>query len=270
MPTTKILVPIYQPNLSPLEEYSLKCSMRAIAGRAICFIAPKSLNCTYYQIEFKSAEIHLFDDHYFSSVSAYNELLLHRGFYENYAASEFILIIHTDAIILHDRLSFWEESVYDYVGAPWPQGISQTVNVDRFSGKGLSKTIRATVGNGGLSLRRTRKCAALIDEFPQAVQLYLQNGFNEDCFFSIMGQLSKNFVIPNEITAASFALELTPEHYYAINIQDPMGVHAWWKYNPEFWLQRLPSTPPIEEVVDFLRHANRIEEAVRIDLHSIG
>lgn len=270
MPKTKILVPIYQPRLTRLEEYSLKCSIKAIGRRKICFIAPKSLNCTYYQTEFQSAEIHLFDNHFFSSVAAYNELMLHRGFYENYAASEFLLILHTDAIILHDRLTFWEDNVYDYIGAPWPQGMSQTVNVDRFSGESLLKTIRATVGNGGLSLRRTRKCAALIEEFPQAIQLYLQNGFNEDCFFSIMGQLSSTFVIPNEITAASFALELTPEHYYAINPLDPMGVHAWWKYNPEFWLPRLPPTPPIEEVVNFLRHANRIEEAVRIDLRTAG
>ena len=202
----------------------------------------------------------MFDDHFFSSVAAYNQLMLHRGFYENYAASEFILILHTDAIILHDRLAFWEENVYDYIGAPWPQGMTQTINVDKFSGAGLSKTIKATVGNGGLSLRRTRKCAELIDEFPQAMQLYLQNGFNEDCFFSILGQLSSNFNIPNEITAASFALELTPEHYYAINSEDPMGVHAWWKYNPEFWLERLPTVSSIFERINYLYATNRTND----------
>jgi hypothetical protein len=264
MPTTKILVPIYQSKLSPLDEFSLKYSLRVLSGRHVCFIAPKSLDYTYYQLEFPSEEIHLFDDHYFSSISAYNKLMLHRGFYETYAASDFIMIMQTDAIILHDRLGFWEETAYDYIGAPWPQGMTRSINVDKFSREGLAKTVRSVVGNGGLSLRRTRRCLELLDEFPQAIQLYLNNEFNEDGFFSTLGQLSNNFIIPNELTAATFSLELAPDYYYNITGQEPMGVHAWWKYNPEFWLLRFESVPPISDLINYLIQENRIEEALRL------
>jgi hypothetical protein len=41
-------------------------------------------------------------------------------------------------------------------------------------------------------------------------------------------------------------MELKPSYYYAVNGKKlPMGSHAWWKYEPEFWknalgLEQLP------------------------------
>jgi hypothetical protein len=37
---------------------------------------------------------------------------------------------------------------------------------------------------------------------------------------------------------------LSPEHYHAVNGVPPMGGHAWWKYNPEFWTRFFRMPPP--------------------------
>jgi hypothetical protein len=56
--------------------------------------------------------------------------------------------------------------------------------------------------------------------------------------------LSNDFVIPNEITASRFSMELQPSYYYAVNGGHlPMGGHAWWKYEPQFWRPHLPGMP---------------------------
>jgi hypothetical protein len=52
-----------------------------------------------------------------------------------------------------------------------------------------------------------RKCLALLDEFDVAVDVFTRSGSSEDLFFSVMGSLSGDFVIPNQMTAARFSLE---------------------------------------------------------------
>ena len=49
------------------------------------------------------------------------------------------------------------------------------VDLDPFCGP-HAKTVRALVGNGGLSLRRIRKCQALLREFPQALEMFRRTG----------------------------------------------------------------------------------------------
>jgi hypothetical protein len=260
MNKTAILVPVYQAELSPLERYSLDYTLASLQNRDIFFIAPESLQTAYYQEQYPQIQLNFFSDHFFASVAGYSKLLLDVAFYERYAAYEFVLIVQTDAVILKDDLEYWENKTFDYIGAPWPQGMNQLINVDRFGGD-LAKKVRAHVGNGGLSLRRVNKCIQLLKEFPQAVELYRHLECNEDGFFSILGQLSHDFVLPNEMTAGLFSLELKPEYYQAANRQDPMGIHGWWKYNPEFCLQRMKPTPPISDVVNFLSDAGRHDEA---------
>jgi hypothetical protein len=87
-----------------------------------------------------------FDDRFFASTQTYSALLLGQEFYERLAGFQFILVHQLDAFIFEDRLSFWCEQGYDYIGAPW---------------RDRAGTWRG-VGNGGLSLRRTQACLSVI------------------------------------------------------------------------------------------------------------
>jgi hypothetical protein len=238
-----VLVPVYRPTLPPIEQYSLDVSLAALAGRPAAFVAPRGLDRSYYAARYPQLGFVTFDDGFFASIPGYNRLLLDPAFYERFAEHSHLLILQTDALVLRDELDAWCASPYDYLGAPWPDGNELFVNLDRFEGA-LGKRIKVHVGNGGLSLRRIDKSIALLREFPQATQVFCQTGSSEDLFFAFMGALSADFVLPGEIVASRFALELRPSYYFAVNGgHAPMGGHAWWKYEPAFWKALLPPSP---------------------------
>ena len=250
MTSVIVLVPIYQAHLSPLEHYSLSTSIAALPGRTIAFIGPEGLDLAFYREHYPQIPFTPFAQDYFASIPGYNRLLLSPAFYQRYLdlGHEFMLILQTDAVVLRDELDHWCAQPFDYVGAPWPDGVELFVNLGRFEGD-RGRRVRAMVGNGGLSLRRNAKHAALLQEFPEAATYFTQSGSSEDLFFSLMGALSGDFVLPNEITASRFAMELKPAYYMAVNGgHPPMGGHAWWKYDVPFWKALLPPSPVLDSL----------------------
>lgn len=238
-----VIVPIYQPDLSALEAFSLDMSMATLRHRDVVFVGPQGLDLSYYRTRYGDIHYRAYPPVCFASIPGYNRLLLSRQFYEDCAPYEFSLICQTDAIALRDELDHWCAQPYDYVGAPWPDGYDLLVNAGRFEGRN-GKRVHATVGNGGFSLRRNRKAIALLDEFSVITDVFLQTGSSEDLFFSVMGTLSNDFLVPNEIAASRFSMELRPSFYHAVNGgMLPMGTHAWWKSEPEFWRPLLPGAP---------------------------
>ncbi len=234
-----VLIPIYRSFLDEHESFALGHSLRNLRGRDVRFIAPLGMDVSLYQSSYPEVRIEYFEARCFASIQEYNRLLLSGAFYERFRPAEFLLILQTDAIILKDDLDFWMSRPFDYIGAPWPGGHDLKIEIPPFDGK-FARQVKAFVGNGGLSLRRINACIDLLEEFPVALQVFLQTGSSEDLFFAFMGLLSKRFVLPNEMTASLFSLELAPEDYYTLNSNTlPMGVHAWRKYAPQFWEQIL-------------------------------
>jgi hypothetical protein len=245
---TAVVVPVYRASLPADEAYAMDRSLPLLAGRSVHFIAPRSLDVSWYRTRYPQVDVLRFDDACFASIKGYNLLMLSPDFYRQFDRHEFMLVLQTDAVLLRDELDHWAGQPYDYVGAPWPQPIEVLVNLDRHEGVHARK-VSARVGNGGLSLRRIRACMALLDEFPQALDMFRRSGSSEDIFFAVMGQLSTRFVLPGEMVAAQFAWELSPERYHAMLGQLPMGVHAWRKHSPDFWRAQWPDAAGLFEPV---------------------
>ncbi|QBC42428.1 DUF5672 family protein [Iodobacter fluviatilis] len=244
-----VLIPLYKSTLAEIEKYSLDFSLRALTGRKVQFIAPENIERAYYLENYPDIPFSFFENHYFESITGYNRLLLADDFYQRFDAYDFILILQTDAIVLRDDLDVWMSKPFDYIGAPWPDGNELFVNLGRFEGE-FGKRVKVYVGNGGLSLRRVKKCLSLLNEFPVAVSVFLNTGSSEDLFFSYMGALSADFIIPNEITASLFSMELKPAYYYQVNGGIvPMGGHAWWKYDVAFWKAFLPPAALLDDLI---------------------
>lgn len=241
-----ILVPIYKPQFEPLEQFSIDYSLSITPNRDYFFVSPDGLDRAYYSSRYPGVRFEPFPADYFDSVDSYSRLLLSPEFYQRFDAYEFVLILQPDAILFRDDLDYWMDQPFDYIGAPWPDGLELTVWRDRFAGE-QARRVKASVGNGGLSLRRVQKCLSLIDEFPETHSAFLRAMANEDSYFAIMGLLSSAFIIPDEVVASRFSIELKPEYYYSINgLQYPMGAHAWWIVQPKFWA---PCLPPLASIL---------------------
>jgi glycosyltransferase involved in cell wall biosynthesis len=239
-----VLIPVYKIQLDDAEVFSIRQSLSKLRpGRRIRFIAPEGIDREFYNSNFPGIQFDLYPPDFFSSIEGYNYLLLSADFYKEYSNYEFILIHQADAILLDDDLDYWCAQEYDYIGAPWPAGLDIKFSQDgRFSADLV--TLRAYVGNGGLSLRRTSAILKLLKDYQRELQDYCKYGFkdlvgrNEDVFFSGIGQLSKDFVIPDPVTASLFSTEYPPDYYLQYNgNRPPMGGHAWAKFNPAFWLK---------------------------------
>lgn len=131
----------------------------------------------------------------------YNLILKSNSFYDN-IDTEIFLIFQVDTLIIKENKELINNFLeYDYVGAPWINGL---------------------VGNGGLSLRKKSKMLKIIDKVDTNFKL------NEDEYFSLQEEVS--LYRPCFIEAQTFSVE-TVFH------ESPFGVHNCYHYlSEEHWL----------------------------------
>lgn len=174
-------------------------------------------------------------------MESYNQLMLSAEFYERFREYEYMLICHTDALLLQPiekmEKKFCEELHVGYVGAPWfhPDGTVGEITYRRMlHGMGkigiinkLCEPRRAQIGNGGCSLRHVAGTISLLQKYNRKSKWNM----HEDAFFAYYGQRVKGF-LPTVEEAQYFALELMAREKMQEGIL-PFGVHGWEKVYPE-------------------------------------
>lgn len=221
-----VAVPVYRDLVDPLEIVSF-LRLRQIAKQDVFLVAPENLSLESYQRLWPSIRATRFEPNYFSSIAAYNTLMLSPLFYERFAKDyEWLLIHQLDAFLFHASLEKFCEMSYDYFGAPWIPGqlIRPGVRHPRLL-QLLGR--RIVVGNGGLSLRRLESTINLLVEKHHEIANW---EINEDGFFSYWGKVSAKFrTCPLEV-ARHFAFEGSPMLLYNQNDGAlPLGCHAFNK-----------------------------------------
>lgn len=213
-----IVIPVYKTVLSEHEKISMDQARNVFSGYDIWLIAPESL-----LIDFEHGGcVKRFDDYYFQSVDTYSELLLSLEFYSAFLEYEYMLIYQLDAFVFYDDLEYFCNLGYDYIGAPWIDGIPVKIR---------NKTKILFVGNGGLCLRNIQSVIRLLNDYYEEAQSYKGP---EDFFFSYHD--SRNFRVAPVKQALKFAFELKNKRCFLLNKQKlPFGCHAWERYNIEFW-----------------------------------
>ena len=235
-PSLVIAIPIYKKEFDSEEQYLVDRMFKIFANREIVFVAPQNLQKAYYLARYPTAKLSTFPDHFFESVQGYSRLLLNRLFYANFADKDFLLISQPDVYVFRDELDLWLQKPYDYIGAPWPTGFSVTLNIGRFATTTGGAPLTAFVGNGGFSLRRTKKIIQVLENDHQVSDWFSNTGSNEDLFFSFIGSMTADFIVPNPVEASLFAMEALPDFFFQINRGKlPMAAHAFRKYSPAFW-----------------------------------
>jgi Protein of unknown function (DUF5672) len=232
MKTVVVVIPIYKPLPTPNETLSLQQTAKILGHYPIVIICPYDLDISYYKTILPTATIQPFDAVYFINKEGYNRLMLSPIFYKNFLAYKYTLICQPDVYVFRDDVAMWCDKNFDYIGAPWISSVR--VTFQRNPMIDFSKWLLNKVGNGGFSLRKTKKHYYYSLLFQPLIRLLIRN---EDIFWSfVLGVILPILTRPTVKEALHFAFELAPRQAYQLNgYQLPMAVHGWERHDPEFW-----------------------------------
>jgi hypothetical protein len=263
-----IVIPVYRDVLSPLEQIAMEQCARVLHSYPIVLCGPDGLSTEVYREILGEIRWETFATKHFSSIENYSRLLLSPEFYARFREHEFMLLYQTNAFIFRDELKKWCDAGYDYVGAPFLKNDAEDI-----------ETLHNWVGgNGRFSLRRIDACLDILTRCrhrrvkstftlwteyrntnrllsPRALagflarSLGLHNTFgqliehypwNEDAFWTMEAPKTGCFRVPSPEESAHFSLETHPRFWVEQRDgQLPMGCHAWWRYDVEFWKPHL-------------------------------
>jgi hypothetical protein len=254
-------------SLSSNEILSLKKGLLIFRKRHFFFIVSESIRwecysqiIKQYQIQY---QISFFSEWFFFNTLNYNQLMFHKEFYRLFDSINYILIYQLDCWVFKDELDIWANLNFDYIGAPLFRGFCK--NTDFQFGEG---------GNGGFSLRNVKKQREILDYLYESKEIYMNynnvkatNGklpalftdrnnnlsvkssellislfempeLNEDYLWSVLiPNVFTDFKVCSPKLASKFSIEMHPRYLYKMNdYLLPMGVHAWEKYDRDFWL----------------------------------
>lgn len=261
-----VVIPIFKNQLEPDETLSLRQCLKVLNSHPIVFAAPEALSlenykriCQEHHIDFLAET---FSNNYFSSIQAYNRLMLSVPFYKRFQLYDYILIYQLDSYVFSNQLDYWCKKGFDFIGAPWFEGRSQSNENSNFM---------RYAGNGGFSLRRVqaiiqvletrfkyvRKFSDLIDDcrrnrsFTSLLMMPYRKfriknisyffikhfSMNEDSFFVFYApSILPEFKVAGYKDAVHFAFECQPKRLYnETNGALPFGCHAWRKHDEQFW-----------------------------------
>jgi hypothetical protein len=258
MPQVVVIIPTYKKDLKESEKIALQQCQTKLHTYPIVFVAPQDLDADYMQ----GYETQRFDNHYFTGIAGYNELLMSSIFYERFTQYEFMLICQLDALVLKDELAYWCAKDYDYIGATWldkdrnffrrlVRNIKTWKYIRKLKGMQVADNqlkmgyiTHGKVGNGGFSLRKTEAMLKVVKLYPDWIQRILKTTIPEDVFFSILVNLyqTEQLRIAPYKEGIKFAFEMYPEKAYKLNgNQLPFGCHDFDDWSQDFWKKHLPT-----------------------------
>jgi hypothetical protein len=227
-----VVIPIYKKELSLYEKISLKRCHEVLGRYPLFLVSPEGLweggdDLSPYQ------NVNYFHPENFKNIPAYNRLMFSPTFYRKFRDFKYILIYQLDSFVFSDQLSYWCGLSYDYVGAPWI-GLNRREEIRGllpfWERKGFIRRI--------FSLRRVRTFMLLSTLLSRWIKKW---PLNEDTFWSFAAPCYFPFFRkpPSEM-AIQFSFELEPRLAYQLNHDElPFGCHAWWKYDFDFWKEKI-------------------------------
>lgn len=237
----KIVVPVYKSELDHNEKLVVDNLLKLYNISNLCIVGPISIS---YPIEFSTFEKVKFNDLYFNSINGYNKLMLSREFYERFSNYKYILIHQLDAYLFKDELNYWCEQNFDYIGAPWFRDERKIVKLFRSKKIKERGIIFNKVGNGGLSLRKTKTFLDFISAHKNIINTNISHELYgiEDVFWSIIAPQYYNFKIPMIKKASRFSLDRKPKIGMELNNNElPYGCHGFEKKKTkDFWKKYIP------------------------------
>lgn len=214
-----VVIPSFKTTLTVNEKISLMQAKQILGRHDIFFALPYSAKINYGCKEITEVR---YPDKFFSSIRMYSRFMLTLELYESFRDYDYILIYQLDAFVFEDRLNEFCDLGFDYIGAPWIDGIFFRKN---------EKEKMWYVGNGGFSLRKVNAFQNWIKEgdFTEYTDY-----INEDLLIAVYGVPFLN-IAPISV-ALSFSFEMSCDRCIKLTSGKlPFGCHAWAKHDLLFW-----------------------------------
>lgn len=237
-----IVVPIYKLPLTSDDRTCLNQLFKVMVGYDIIAIYPDKLDmsdvCNDYP-QFKKCPM---KSDNFSSLRAYNKLVLSSSFYNTFSEYKYILINQLDTYIFNDDLCRWANLGFDYVGAPftplkdkywsWFRRVWCKLNfaLRLYKGTNPHHSQWYQVGNGGLCLRKVSKFQDITKRYRQQIDSDLSDEkafYPEDLWLVYELKGNDSLRVPDWKTALHFSIECSPEKCMETIGELPFGTHAW-------------------------------------------
>lgn len=247
-----VVVPIYKLPLSLDDKTCLDQLFKVLVGYDIIAIYPDDLDMTDVCRDYPLFIRKPMERSNFTSLRAYNKLVLSTSFYDAFSNYKYILINQLDTYLFSDELCYWANAGFDYVGAPfvpdkdkyWSGFRRLWCNLNfalrRYDGTNPHHSQWYQVGNGGLCLRKVSKLQAITKKYRQQIDDDLADEkafYPEDLWLSFELKGEDKLIVPDWRTALQFSIECSPEKCLDINDGKlPFGTHAWTleRHRP-FW-----------------------------------
>ncbi|KQR69680.1 DUF5672 family protein [Pedobacter sp. Leaf176] len=253
-----VIIPIYKTDLTALEQIALTQCKKILSNYDIIIIKPEHLNENEVDFDLSFIkEIISFPNVYFKDVFSYNNLMLETDFYKTFLKYEYMLIYQLDAFVFTDKLKYWCNLGYDYIGAPWLREkeyptlfkkfkeqirtyLHRRYNyLDKHGKPEIQRQMNNNVGNGGFSLRKVSTFYTFCMEHSDLVNSYKNQKsgyFNEDMFWTIeVNRRAKRIIVPPYRKALRFSIETAPDRAIKMTGGElPFGCHAW-DLHLDFW-----------------------------------
>lgn len=213
-----ITVPVYKPyeNLSDNEKASLTQLGKVLGGHPISLFGGKYQPFEKYINHLlgcgaRSVWIEKFDDNFLASITGYNSLLMSLKFYKRYKQFNYILIYQLDAWVFRDELDYWCDKGYDYIGAPWFEGLHKPTGFKIIG-----------VGNGGLSLRRVSAHLKLLRQVNTIIALEKYRLFNLKGVLPRITQLVKDVCAAWKMKSVNFNPEIFEDMFFCVYAKEKL------------------------------------------------
>jgi hypothetical protein len=208
-----IATPVYQQSLQESEFIRLSITILNNPTVDHVFFCPQDLDTKTLEKAFPRSSFVRFPNHHFESVQTYSDLMLESSFYERFANYEYLVISQLDSVVTRG-LSIDVFSQYDYVGAPWVDEISAFSIGNRiFLNSGKYKVLPNrvfSVGNGGLSIRRTKSMIEISNRIRNPILKFIglgtNRGLNEDVVISFSA-IKYGYSVADRNTAGDIFVE---------------------------------------------------------------
>ncbi|MFA7160177.1 MAG: DUF5672 family protein [Kiritimatiellia bacterium] len=234
-----IIIPVYKTELNRFETMSLERCRGILSRYRRILVCPESLDPAAYKACDPGIETARFPDKYFTSLMAYSRLCCQPEFYARFRDYEFILIYQLDCYVFEDRLLYWCERDFDYLGAPWPNFEHMSESKKIIARLPFLKLVLRDAGQGGFSLRKTEVLYRASKTLSKLA--FLTSRFPEDVLWTTLaGRLFRPFKLAGMKEALPFSFASSFETCFRLNAEKlPFGCHGWYTYGREFWKDKI-------------------------------